>query len=220
MSENNKESIETRERVLEAAGEVFAESGFEKATIREIVKRAGANLNAVNYYFRDKHGLYAALFEHAHQLVGGKDQEVFATIRRLPPVERLRAMIGHVLRGFILTKRASWKMRLMLREMLEPTGVLEAMVERFVRPRFDEMTAIVRELAPRGLSDLAVRMSATGIMAQCAHIAHHRFIVSRLVPELAYTAEGVEKIADHITSFSLAAVRNLPVEKVEEEVVE
>ncbi len=60
MTVNTGESMDTRQRVLEAAGEVFAEKGFERATIREIVERAGANLNAVNYYFRDKHGLYVA----------------------------------------------------------------------------------------------------------------------------------------------------------------
>ena len=48
----------TRDKILSAAGEVFAEQGFERATIRAITERAGANLAAVNYHFRDKAELY------------------------------------------------------------------------------------------------------------------------------------------------------------------
>lgn len=48
----------TRDRILEAASEVFAEYTFEKATVREICTRAGANVAAINYHFRDKKELY------------------------------------------------------------------------------------------------------------------------------------------------------------------
>ena len=48
---------ETRERLLEAAGEVFAERGFREATVRGICKRANANNAAVNYHFGEKEEL-------------------------------------------------------------------------------------------------------------------------------------------------------------------
>ena len=38
---------DTRERIVQAAGEVFAERGFRGATIREICQKAGANLASV-----------------------------------------------------------------------------------------------------------------------------------------------------------------------------
>ena len=49
---------DTKERLMEVAGQVFAEKGFRDATVREICQRAGANLAAVNYHFGDKERLY------------------------------------------------------------------------------------------------------------------------------------------------------------------
>ena len=58
---------ETRRQLLEAAGEVFATAGFRNATVREICRRAGANLAAVNYHFGDKEALYAEVLRYAQQ---------------------------------------------------------------------------------------------------------------------------------------------------------
>jgi len=55
----------TRDKILSAAGEVFAEQGFEGATIRAITERAGVNVAAVNYHFRDKAELYGRVVLNA-----------------------------------------------------------------------------------------------------------------------------------------------------------
>ncbi len=65
-TKDNPQSRELRQRLLNTAGEVFAEQGFRAATVRQITERAGVNLAAINYYFSDKAELYACVLREAH----------------------------------------------------------------------------------------------------------------------------------------------------------
>jgi len=55
-----------RERILEAAGEIFADCGFRGATVRRICERAKVNVAAINYYFGGKEKLYTEVLRHWH----------------------------------------------------------------------------------------------------------------------------------------------------------
>lgn len=52
----------TRRALLDAAERLFAESGLEGASVRDITKAARANLGAINYHFGTKDGLIMAVF--------------------------------------------------------------------------------------------------------------------------------------------------------------
>ena len=55
---------ETRERLIGAAIRLFGESGFDAASTREIAAAASLNTPALQYYFDNKEGLYAACAGH------------------------------------------------------------------------------------------------------------------------------------------------------------
>lgn len=54
---NINEGLETRDRILDSAEELFAVQGFESVSLRQITAKAEVNLAAVNYYFGSKEGL-------------------------------------------------------------------------------------------------------------------------------------------------------------------
>lgn len=55
------EAVATRNRILQAARELFAERGFDGTSIRMIANRAGVSDPAVHYYFPGKYDLFRAL---------------------------------------------------------------------------------------------------------------------------------------------------------------
>src|SRR5579871_1236893 len=72
MSEKNtsisdkQEADETRSRLLDAALAIFAETGFDGASVRQICDRAGVrNIGAINYHFQSKERLYAETVKQA-----------------------------------------------------------------------------------------------------------------------------------------------------------
>ena len=57
----------TRERILKAALKLFADHGYEGASVRAIVAGAKANQAAINYHFAGKEGLYRAVLAIAFE---------------------------------------------------------------------------------------------------------------------------------------------------------
>jgi AcrR family transcriptional regulator len=56
-------SADTRGEILAAAREIFAEKGFDKATIRGIARAAGVDPALVHHYFDSKEGVFVAAME-------------------------------------------------------------------------------------------------------------------------------------------------------------
>jgi TetR/AcrR family transcriptional regulator, regulator of cefoperazone and chloramphenicol sensitivity len=208
-------SLETRQRVLEAAGEIFAEQGFHKATVRDICQRAGANIAAVNYHFGDKEGLYTAVLRYAHQCATEKysPEMGFASTSDAPAEQRLQLFVSSFLRHIFDEGQPAWHGKLVAREMMEPTQALDVLVKEEIRPRAALLESIVREVLGRRASPERVRLCALSIIGQCIFYHHARPVIMRLDPRQQFSPHDIERVADHVTRFSLAALKQLAGEK-------
>jgi len=59
---NYQVSVQTRAKLIEAAGELFAERGIDRVTTREIASKAGTVQNAIRYHFGNISGLIEAVW--------------------------------------------------------------------------------------------------------------------------------------------------------------
>ena len=203
----------TRERLLEAAGEVFAQHGFRAATVRDICQRAESNVAAVNYHFGSKEALYAAVFLYAHECADQDPPGAPDPVDAATAEERLHRFVRSFLLRMFGDGRPSWHGKLMAREMIEPTSALDAVIEQSIRPRYDLLVSLVEELVGGDIPAEAVRLCASSVVGQIMHFHRGRPVITRLNPRMTYRPEDVEVLADHITRFSLAALKNIQAEE-------
>ena len=136
----------TRERLLEAAGEVFAEYGFRQATVREMCRRAGANVAAVNYHFGGKERLYAETLKYGAHVALEKFPPDGGLRRGASPEEALYVFVLSFLKRFLAMGARDWSGKLCAREMVEPTAALDDLVQEVVQPLSQRLHRIVRAL--------------------------------------------------------------------------
>ena len=144
-----RRSLETRDRLLEAALPIFAARGFEGATTREIAKRAGVALAALPYHFETKEALWRAAVDRIFERLAESFSERALTLGAADSRTRLRAL----LREFVeFAARHPELHRFMLQEGTEPSARLAWLVERHVRPLYERFCALVADAQQRGLA--------------------------------------------------------------------
>jgi AcrR family transcriptional regulator len=211
VTHTEAENIKTRQRLLEVAGAVFAEQGFKCATVREICKRADANVAAINYHFGDKQALYSETLRYWVRESLAKYPPNMGISESSSPEEKLRAYVRSFFWRIFDEGRPSWYGKLMAREMIEPTHALDECAKETMRPIVDLLRQIVRELMPAAGED-QVRRVGFSIIGQVVFYHHCRTAIDKIEPDACFTREEIDKLAEHVIEFSLAAMKNMKVQ--------
>ncbi|MEF2229415.1 MAG: CerR family C-terminal domain-containing protein, partial [Pseudodesulfovibrio sp.] len=160
---NGKPDVNTKEALLAAAIRVFADKGFDAATVRDICGLAHANVAAVNYHYGGKDALYAAVLEE----VFPKEDRSEAGNASLTPEERLHAYLRDLAceiyeRG---NDMVAQRWAIFLREMAKPSRNLDFLIRRQIQPRADELRAIVSAILGPAAPETALALCSTNIWA-------------------------------------------------------
>lgn len=118
-----KRSDAIRERLISAAGPVFARYGYDAATVTQICAAAKANVAAINYHFGSKRSLYREVIRAAIQRIKrDKRGPEGSECDDFPAEARFARISGNVLRGVLAMDDKNWPFALVLREFLQPTA--------------------------------------------------------------------------------------------------
>lgn len=85
-----------RQQVIDSAKEVFSKKGFHKASISDIVQKAGIARATFYLYFRNKRHLFQSLLEFLLQELDRRVETIRLGEGHPPPVEQLRANLTRV----------------------------------------------------------------------------------------------------------------------------
>ena len=195
----------TRERIADAAGEIFAERGYDGTTVRDICQRAGANIAAVNYYFGDKQRMYVEAVVRAHRW--RMEQARLPEWSDNTPAEtKLADFIATFIRRVRTGPEDTWHTKLVMREMAHPTAACAELVQSSIRPQFEILLAILRELLPSDISAEQLQLTAFSIVGQCLFYHFADPVIRNLLTSSEYSELDVAKLAQHILDFSLSSI--------------
>lgn len=201
-----RSETDTRQRLLEAATEIFAQKGYARTRIAEVCTQADANIALVNYYFGDKKSLYNRAWRYAFEQAKS-DYPLAGGARADSPAEiRLKSAIRAILSRIFSDGPAACFPRLLVHEMANPSGFLKAISEEAILPEIDYVSEIIREMLGPDADDRSVRDCAASTLNQCFMLNCGQQIAKKIFGLRMPPNHDLESITEHVFTFSKAGI--------------
>jgi AcrR family transcriptional regulator len=123
IERRERERLETRDRILDAARELFVAEGYDGVTMRKVAEKIEYSPTAIYVHFHDKQQLFLELCHSDYRRLA----ESFQQLAHIPdPVERLR-QIGYGYMHFALENPNHYRMMFMTSHPPLPEGMEKEM---------------------------------------------------------------------------------------------
>lgn len=208
----------TREQILCAAKELFAEKGFSHTSIRDITEKAECNLAAVNYHFHGKENLYVEVFRlHMSTLRNQRVNAVRKFLSNQSEQKTLEELI-HIfattfLEPFIEDGSGQRLMELMMRERRDPHLPQHMFTEEIIQPVKTIMKEALSQIYPE-LNNTIAELCIHSIVGQLFHVMQAQELFKGMdktdMPIL-----DMPKTIEHVVKFSVGGVRQVVKDRVE-----
>jgi len=197
-----------RDKFIEAAGKVFAEVGFDAATVQKICSLAGIDVAIVNSQFGDKLGIYTEVIRSS--TFAQQEPAIEAAFADSSnPRDALRELICQWFERTSNGGIPSWFARIMSTEMARPTPALDR-VAQAMGTNYLRFRTLVGQIIGCDANDVRTRMCVHSIVGQILHYVQSRAMLARLWPELNLDHEAQRRaIAEHIVAFSIGGMTAL-----------
>ncbi len=185
-----------RGEILAAAKQVFAERGFHRASINDIIEAAGIARGTFYLYFSSKNAVFESILDDAIEGLSARISRVEVGDGARPPGEQLHDNVTRVM-GFVLNDRAL--IQLVLNHGLAPDSELYQRVHGFNH----RVEALIKASLTYGISAGLVRDCDTDLVA-AALFGAIRGIAGHLID--ADQPADVAKVAEELIQFALRGV--------------
>jgi AcrR family transcriptional regulator len=209
---NNTPAPGTRERLLEAAIDVFGRHGFDSASTRMIAKAGNVNIAAIPYYFGGKGGLYQAVINHIAAHIKNEAGDLLGRIGGMnfnqeDGPQQARELIQAVLERFINFVAGSEQgprfSRIILREQMFPSSAYDTIFDGFLQPVLNALSTLI--MAASGESDpRQATLKAMTLMGQVIIFRVARETIVRGLDLKGYSPEEIEEIRRVVVANALA----------------
>lgn len=194
--------VNTREKIIKAAIKEFAAKGYEQATTRDILLQAGANVAAINYYFKGKKGLYVEILLHIVELVREQFRDVFPEYMLLkatmPNPKKSREMLKKCIRKFvelICSDKFSVDLGLIyIHEYTQASPYFETLSKGLNEIYFPWCVALLQDASEGALSEKEANLQTVMMFSEIFSVLTRKEVILKVMGWQDYTEEAINEI--------------------------
>ncbi len=199
------DSEKTKAAVIQAAGELFANFGFNGVTARQVTGKAGVSLGAIPYHFGSMEGLYEEVLVTAVK-ISDEALPLFDEANAATPNEALRLAIEWMIKDYSAQKVA-WPVKLIEREALDPSASFRKVLKHKYLPEFDWLCAVVSRVTLLPKDNDAVRFGVITMHLLASTFMTHRRILQDFAPAVVENAHGNDTFIGVLANITLDSVK-------------
>jgi AcrR family transcriptional regulator len=198
---------DTRDKIVDAALQAFAERGFDGARTRDIARRAGVNQGLITYHFSSKLELWKAAVERIFSLLHHQFAGRLEALEDVEPLTRLRSVARHFVR---FTAAHPELHRLMVEEGKTDGPRMQWLVDRHVRPLYEVSRSLIEAAQRDGALPQIDPVHLHYLLIGAAHLFVMAPEVRRLTGKDPMRKDGIDAYADAVVSLLLGAAPAVP----------
>lgn len=131
IKKNTREDgAETKAQLIQCAGRLIADQGYDRTTSKDICRLAGVNMAAVNYHFGSREGLYQAVLDEVYHYVLSPVEIETIYHMDIGPREKLMKLLDLYVKEALFSE--SWQVKVSIRELINPSDVFTRFVESYI----------------------------------------------------------------------------------------
>lgn len=208
-------SPKSRERLLEAAVDVFGKHGFEAATTRMIANEASVNIAAIPYYFNGKEGLYQAAVTHIVEKIETRAAATFREMGELASrqnldrdgaLDALETLLEAMVNFMVGLPEAPRVARIILREQIDPSSAYDIVFTRIMAPLINTIAALVAATG-KNITPRMARLRAAAIMGQVIVFRVGKETMVRLNGMEGYSPKETEEVRKVVLEHTRAVIK-------------
>lgn len=199
------DSEKTKAALIQAAGELFANHGFNGVTARQVAARAAVSLGAIPYHFGSMETLYEEVLVTAVK-ISDEALPLFEEANAATPEESLRLAIRWMIKDYAAQKVA-WPVKLIEREALDPSASFRKVLRHKYLPEFVWLCEVVSRVTSLPKDNDAVRFGVITMHLLASTFMTHRRILQDFAPAVVENAHGGDSFIEVLTNVTLDSVK-------------
>lgn len=200
---------ERRERILQAATELFARQGFDETTTRQIADAAQSNIAAIKYYFGDKQGLVVAVMEAARAKIM-EDGAFLSITPQEEPRESLKMWVVWVLRTARRRRKADATVGgLLIRALGAKPALVGPLAERLGAPVRANIMTLIDGLTDRKLAADARETAFAFIFSLTSNFVHGGTMMENMGITVPDDDGALDRLAERLTDFIIGGLHTM-----------